>query len=97
LEVNDQKSLNVYFDHVAFGEMNLSEQEKFIGDVLLLIQDTDFSTAFLPDIGYVQIEPFKKWRFRAAPRKLNFYVTDLKGIDIFKDVENFDSFFLDIY
>ena len=97
LDKDSEKILNVYFDHVAFGEMSHPEQEEFIGDILLDIQNTGFHTAFLPDIGYVNTNPFKKWRFRAAPRKLNLYLSVLKDDNDLKSIESIDTFFLDVY
>lgn len=98
LEVLDSEtSVNVYFENVHFGDLSDAEQLEFVGDCLIQLQDTGFRMAILPDIGYVNTEPFRKYRFRAMPRQLNLYMTELKPGIIPGGVRNINSFYLDIY
>lgn len=98
LEVLDtENKLNVYFDNVYFGDLSAAERQEFLSDVLVQLQATNFSTAFLPDIGYVATDVFRYLRFRMAPREINLYIAPLKPNAVANGVHPIDSFYLDVY
>lgn len=96
LDVDDTR-LNVYFDNVAFGDLNEDEQAEFVGDVMLDIQSEKYHTAFMPDIGYVSNGPFTKFRFRTAPRQVNLYIAPLKQGLLADGIKEVESFYMDVY
>ncbi|MBD3401569.1 hypothetical protein GF420_01635 [candidate division GN15 bacterium] len=97
IEPDESRALNVYFDNVSFGDLDEDEQAAFIGDIMLALQETDYNTAFMPKIGYVPEEPFRKYRFRVAPRQVNLYISPLKEGVLPKGIREVDSFYLDVY
>jgi|GEM_PF-4561168 len=98
LEVLDKEtSLNLYFENVHFGDLTVSEQIEFIGDSLTHLLETGFRMAILPDIGYTNIEPFRKLRFRALPRRLNLYMSELKAGIVLDGIRDVDRIYMDIY
>lgn len=70
--------VNAYFENVAFGDLSDDEQEIFLGDVLSLLMNQGFYAAFLPDLGYVSVNPFRRFGFRTAPRKIDLYLAPLR-------------------
>lgn len=72
------KKTNIYFRNVAFGDLTGDEQLVFLGDMLSSLMEQGFYGAFLPDIGYVSIEPFWRFGFRKAPGKINLYLAPLQ-------------------
>ena len=97
IETDESKTLNVYFDNVSFGDLSAEEQHVFLGDVLFDLKDTGYATAFLPNIGYLPVEPFVKYRFRIAPREVNLYVAPLRDGVLPDGIRKVDSFFMDVY
>ncbi len=97
LESDNEKHLNVYFDNVSFGSMTEDEIEQFLGDVMLALQDDNFHTAFMPNIGYIDTAIFKKFRFRLAPRELNLYIAPLKEGILTDGIKEVESFYMDVY
>ncbi|MBK7091694.1 MAG: hypothetical protein IPH59_08230 [bacterium] len=98
LEVLDKEaSLNLYFENVHFGDLNESEQIEFMGDCLTHLLGTGFRMAILPDIGYTNIEPFRKLRFRALPRRLNLYMSELKPGIVPNGIRDVNRIYMDIY
>lgn len=96
LDAEDTK-LNVYFDNVNFGDLDAEEQETFLGDVMLALKETGYHSAFMPAIGYLPTEAFRKYRFRTAPRQLNLYIAPLKAEALPEGIRDVDSFFMDVY
>jgi hypothetical protein len=70
--------LNFYFENVALGDLSSVEQALFLGDILSAFMEQGFHGAFLPDLGYVPVEPFRRFGFRTAPRKINLYLAPLQ-------------------
>lgn len=91
------RDLNVYFDNVAFGDLDADEQKRFVSDVLLALEDNGYCAAFVPDIGYVSHEPFLAHRFRTAPRALNLYAIPLRDDVMPEGVPDVRTFYLDVY
>lgn len=98
LEVLDQINYrNVYIESIFLEQLSLIEQTQFITDILLYLQPENFKAAFLPNIRYVPLEPFKNIKFRQALRRLNLYMVLLPGSNGLKSIKPVDSFFLDIF
>jgi hypothetical protein len=87
---------NVYFENVLFGDLDVHEQEEFLGDVLIALHDVGFSMAFVPDIGYAPLDAFSKYHFRTMPRTLNLLAAPLKKNHA-GSLAPIDSFYLDVY
>jgi len=95
LEDADTKT-NVYFENVLFGDLDVHEQEEFLGDALIALHEVGFSMAFVPDIGYAALDAFSKYHFRTMPRTLNLLAAPLKPIHA-GSLAPIDSFYLDVY
>jgi hypothetical protein len=86
---------NLYFENVLFGDLDLHEQEEFLGDVLSLLGERHFAMAFIPNIGYAPMAAFQKYHFRVMPRAINVLAAPLrKNIANIKPV---DAFYFDVY
>ena len=96
LDEDDSKT-NVYFDNVMFGDLDPSEQQEFLGDVLAALREVDYDLAFMPNIGYTSMEPFGKYHFRIMPRALNVLAAPLKKDVVPGGIVPVESLYLDVY
>ncbi len=94
---DDSRTLNAYFDNVSLGDLNPEEQNIFIGDIMIGLQETGYGTAFLPETGYLPVDPFLNFRFRLLPRQLNLYIVPLRPDVLPGGARDVDSFFMDVY
>ncbi len=98
LEVLDSDMMkNAYFENLAIDRLSADEQYTFIGDIFHHLQSEDISAAFLPDIGYADLQAFRKFFFRLAPRQLHLYVASLKKTIFIDGIPEVESFYLDIF
>ncbi len=97
IEPDESKRLNVYFDNVSFGDLSEEEQTVFIADIMMALRETNYTTAFMPNIGYVAADPFRKNRFRTAPRQINLYIAPLRPKVLPDGIKPVDGFYLDVY
>jgi len=89
--------LNAYCEHVEFSDMTLDEQSEFLSDVLLAIQERNPHAVFIPNIGYFPLEPFRRFRFRLAPRRINLYMAVLKSGPLPRGARAVERFCLDVF
>jgi hypothetical protein len=99
LEVLEETDMltNLYFENVLFGDLDLHEEEEFLGDVLKALHEVHFQMAFVPDIGYAPMRPFEKYHFRAMPRELNLLCAPLDQAHATETMPPVGSFYLDVY
>jgi hypothetical protein len=98
LQVLDKKKQdNIYFENIATSHLSPEEKQLFFSDIFYYLQKEKFSASFVPDIGYFEIDPFRKMNFRLAPRRLNLYGMILNKKIFTNGIPQVDKFYLDIF
>lgn len=89
--------INAYIENIALGSLPLTTRERFVEAVMQRILARGVEAVMVPDIGYCDLQPFRRLGFRAAPRKLRLLLAPLRAGVLAEMPDEIDSFCLDVF
>lgn len=95
--VSGHIGINAYVENIAFGALSVTARERFVEAVMQRVLAQEVEAVMVPDIGYCDLQSFRRLGFRAAPRKLRLLLAPLRAGVLASMPDEIDSFCLDIF